>query len=791
MSATIESIRTVAPWDTAHFRSCVVHRRRREVVCDGVAQSVEPRAFDILVHLIEYRHGVVSKGDLTAKCWPGEVPSDSALARAIMKIRRAIGDIDPDAPMIRTVHGIGYQFVCQVELRAVEETPPAHAGEVSVPQARRLALLPIANATSDNSCGWAELGLMSLIAKVLHTLPDTSIVPIQDVFAALRGTGAADTPETKLDAIESALGAVDCVWGELSGIEARFVLHFNLKTSSTQIHRGTVVGSDPAKLATDAAVHLRQWLAPDSLTLTAAQTIDLGDPFLNQVFARALQCSRDERLNEAEHLLEVLKASGVHHAAVLHETAKVLLALGRPGAEERLRELDRVAQETRSPALRAVSRSLHGTHLELQGRMAESIEATLEAVDIADEHGFGDMTARLLVTCASRMAMGFDERANALLSQAILRAERLSNRIVLCDAYCAAGRVAGFRNDWNSALHHQLAAVAIADTMHEASRSWAYGALSWVQTELGQLDEAAKSAASAFRTARMSGAEPQQGLAAGQAALAYLACRRIRDTAELFETLQGLTADASVSMLVAREAYCRVTLLGVTGHVDEALTRLDEVTQAASHHPRLMSRCEALRLRLLLHAKRFEELEAACAAIRESPYVRQDVRLGPLVEWALAFRAHCERGETAAAIERLSRVGRAQAASEVHAVISLDTAWLHLERGEVDEAATMTAPLQAWLEQSQPGLMVFARLHYARGDWDAALATQRECMRRFPDVTTAFQHALLDAYQRAARDGRAADIAPLSDPVTAHWQVAPEVLRELPAALGGTRASPM
>ncbi|HKX42503.1 MAG TPA: winged helix-turn-helix domain-containing protein [Burkholderiaceae bacterium] len=789
MNATIASASTVAPWDAAHFRSCVVYRRRREVTCDGVAQSIEPRAFDILLHLIEHRHAVVSKSDLMEKCWAGDVPSDSALARAIMKIRRAIGDADPDAPMIRTVHGMGYQFVCAIELRASDapSLPPTSA-DASVSQARRLALLPIANATSDNSCGWVELGLMSLIAKVLQTLPDTSIVPIQDVFAALRGIGAGDSPETRLAAIESALGAVDCVWGELSGIEARFVLHFNLRTSGTHIHRGTVVGSDPAKLATDAALHLRQWLAPDSLALTAAQTIDLGEPFLNQVFARALQCSREERLNEAEHLLAVLQESGVHHMAVLHETAKVLLALGRPGAEERLRELDAIVQETGSPALRAVSRSLHGTHLELQGRIAEAIAATLEAVDIAEEHGYGDMTARLLVTCASRMAMGFDERANALLSQAILRAERLSNRIVLCDAYCAAGRVAGFRNDWNSALHHQLAAVAIAETMHEASRSWAYGALSWVQTELGQLDEAAKSAAAAFRTARMSGAEPQQGLAAGQAALAYLACRRIRDTAELFGTLQGLTADASVSMLVAREAYCRVMLLGVTGHVDEALARLADVSEVASHHPRLMSRCEALRLRVLLHAKRFDELEAACAAIRESPTIRQDVRLEPLIAHALAFRDHFERGETAAAITRLSGVGRAQAASEVHAVISLDTAWLHLERGEVDEAAAMTAPLQAWLEQSQPGLMVAGRLHHARGDWDAALATHRECMRRFPDVSTEFQRALLDTYERAARDRRADAIAPLNDPITLHWQVAPHVLRELPAALGG--ASP-
>ena len=541
-------------------------------------------------------------------------------------------------------------------------------------------------------------------------------------------------------------------------------------------------------MATDAAVHLRRWLSPESDALTMGQSVDLGDPFYNQAFARALQCTREERLNDAVHLLEILQEFGVRHLVVLHETARVFIALGRPGADEHLRAFEAAAQESGSPMLLAACCSLQGALLEFQGRIAESVTATLEAVEIAQKNGLVDMTARLMVTCASRMAMGFDPRTDALLSHAMQQAERLSNRIVLCDAYCAAGRVAGFRNDWISAQQHQLAAVAIADTMHEASRSWAYGALSWVQSELGLLEEAAKSAAAGFRSARLSGAEPQQGLAAGQAALAYIASRRIRDTANLYRDLQALRGDTSAAMHVAREAYCSAPLLCASGRFDEALERLAGAIEVSRRQPRLLSRCQAQRLKVLLRARRFDELEMVCAAIRTSEHASQDVRLAPLADWAMAFRDHLGNGKTEAAMQSLKATIRAQAASEVHAMISLDAAWVHLEQGETGEAATLVAPLQTWLHQSQPGLMVAGRLRHAREDFAGAASTHRECLRRFSESTTAFHRQLLGVYELAEQARRSQDIARLDEPLSVHWGIAVDVLDDVPQDLGGQGA---
>jgi DNA-binding winged helix-turn-helix (wHTH) protein len=773
-------------WRTAHFSDCIVDRQHREVILGGMVERIEPRAFDILLLLLDRRGQVVTKDDLVQACWGAYTPTQSAVARAVMKARRAIGDTD--SHWLQTAHGSGYRLVGSVEF---DRQPPASEDGDRAPapseasSSCRLMLLPFANATLGNSCGWAELGLVSLIAKSLDALPAVSVVPLRDVLAALRGIAPSADPRARLTIVESTLGPGMCVWGELRGGEGRFILHFNLRAQEGALHRGTVIGSDPGTMAVDAVQQLRQWIAPLTDASSVPRALDLADPFLNSVFARALQCVSEERLHEADHLLALLRECGVRHPSVLQETARVLLSLGRADAGDYLPALEATSRQDGGPKMLALSRSLQATHLELQGRIPESIAATLEAVDIAQAAGLADLTARLMVTCASRMAMGSDARADALLSQAILRAERLGNRVVLCDAYCAAGRVAGFRNDWNSALHHQLSAVAIADSMHEASRSWAYGALSWVQSELGMLNEAARSGAIGFRAARLSGAEPQQGLAAGQAALAYLACRRIQDTVALYASLKELADDTSVSMLAAREGYCRASLLALTGRFDDALAILGEVMAAARGHPRLLARFQASKLRLLLRARRFDALVAECNAIRRTEHTCRDTRLEPLIERALALREHLALADTQAALRRLDRLARSQPASEVHAAIGLETAWIHLELGSVGAAAALVDSLQTWLEQSQAGLLVAARLQYARGDWSSAVELQRKCLLRFNECSTPAQHAGLAAYERAQAQGRQQEIEILDTPLTQDWGIVAEIRRKMPAELGG------
>jgi DNA-binding winged helix-turn-helix (wHTH) protein/tetratricopeptide (TPR) repeat protein len=796
MSATAIPTQTpsiAAQWTTAAFGGgCTLHLGHREVSRGDDILMLEPRAFDVLVHLIQHRHRTVTKAELLSACWGENPPSDGALARTIMKVRQATHDFDGGSPLIMTVHRVGYRFVGEVEFDVVRgrtgavETLPAGAQTL---QARRLMLMPLINMTGDDSFAWIELGLLSLVTKSLLSVPNLSIVPVRDVLAAIGGATSREGIAKQLELADAALGATLCIWGELRGSYGRLLLHYNLRRSDSQVTQGTVVGSDAVKIALEAAMHLRSWLMPDShASVELSGSVDLHDEFLNQTFARAIQHSREERLIEAEHLFDVLQDAGVSNPRVLHESTRVAVVLGRPHASTWLGTVEATAREAGDPWLMAVSHELRANHLELRGRVADSVASTLKAIEIAQEHGFDDLTVRLMVTCAGRMAMGSDERAEALLSRAIPGAERLGNRVLLCDAYCAAARVAGFRNDWTTALRHQTAAVAIARNMHEASRSWAYGGLSWVQTSLGQLNAAADSADSAFRMARISGAQPQQGLAVGQAVLAFLAKRRIRETAQLYEAMNG-SNDTSVAMLMARDVYCRATFLCAADQFDSALRIIEEMCRATDDHPRLSARCRAHLLRALLLAGRLDELEAACHSMRDIANSNPDYRLGPQVERMQAFVDHLQRRDTESALRRLHAVVDSLAASEAHARISLDCAWLHLERREVAAATALVSHLHQWLEESPAGNLVAARLRYEVGDFSGAVSVQQAIVAEYPQVVLPMHGELLGIYEHARDTGVAGVIPVLYEPINMHFRFTPSVRNELPAALGGPDAS--
>ncbi|MGB0066125.1 MAG: winged helix-turn-helix domain-containing protein [Terracidiphilus sp.] len=87
---------------------------------DGQQLSLSPRAFDVLLYLVEHPARVVSKEELMRAVWPASFVEESNLAQHIYAIRKALGD---RAGLIATVPGRGYQFAAQV--RGVTEPGPA------------------------------------------------------------------------------------------------------------------------------------------------------------------------------------------------------------------------------------------------------------------------------------------------------------------------------------------------------------------------------------------------------------------------------------------------------------------------------------------------------------------------------------------------------------------------------------------------------------------------------------------------------------------------------------------
>ncbi|HEY8131359.1 MAG TPA: FHA domain-containing protein [Thermoanaerobaculia bacterium] len=72
------------------------------------------KAFDILALLIDRRPRVVSKQELLDEIWQGRAVEEENIKNLIAELRRGLDD-DPAAPhFIRTVHGIGYAFCCEI-----------------------------------------------------------------------------------------------------------------------------------------------------------------------------------------------------------------------------------------------------------------------------------------------------------------------------------------------------------------------------------------------------------------------------------------------------------------------------------------------------------------------------------------------------------------------------------------------------------------------------------------------------------------------------------------------------
>jgi transcriptional activator of cad operon len=93
------------------FGRYVVHHVQQAISVDGTLRPVEPRVFALLWYLIVRRPHIVRTDELRERVWAGQATKPARMAQFVAKARKAIGD-DARAPtQIRTVYGVGYQFV--------------------------------------------------------------------------------------------------------------------------------------------------------------------------------------------------------------------------------------------------------------------------------------------------------------------------------------------------------------------------------------------------------------------------------------------------------------------------------------------------------------------------------------------------------------------------------------------------------------------------------------------------------------------------------------------------------
>lgn len=78
------------------FDSFVLDTALRELSAGDETVRIEPKVFELLLHLLENRHRAVSKDELVAAVWDGRFISEAALSSAVRQMFTTI--YMPDAP---------------------------------------------------------------------------------------------------------------------------------------------------------------------------------------------------------------------------------------------------------------------------------------------------------------------------------------------------------------------------------------------------------------------------------------------------------------------------------------------------------------------------------------------------------------------------------------------------------------------------------------------------------------------------------------------------------------------
>ena len=94
---------------------------------DGETVPLTPKAFDVLVALIEKPGQLISKEELLQKVWPDTFVEESNLSYNIFALRKALGDAAENSRYIETVPKKGYRFRASVS----PATPPGNAQPTS------------------------------------------------------------------------------------------------------------------------------------------------------------------------------------------------------------------------------------------------------------------------------------------------------------------------------------------------------------------------------------------------------------------------------------------------------------------------------------------------------------------------------------------------------------------------------------------------------------------------------------------------------------------------------------
>jgi len=97
------------------FGRFLVDGKERLLLRDGLQITLTPKAFDILLLLVENSGHVLTKEEMLTRLWPDTFVEEANLTNNISILRRALGEDSEGQQYIKTVPRLGYRFVAAVD----------------------------------------------------------------------------------------------------------------------------------------------------------------------------------------------------------------------------------------------------------------------------------------------------------------------------------------------------------------------------------------------------------------------------------------------------------------------------------------------------------------------------------------------------------------------------------------------------------------------------------------------------------------------------------------------------
>src|ERR1700733_16114846 len=109
------------------FGQFVLDPGGRTLSCADSPVPLTPRAFDVLLFLVQNPNRLVTKEELLQAVWGGTFVEEGNLTQYISHLRKALGDNSEETRLIVTIARKGYHFTARVTVAAEAADHAEHA----------------------------------------------------------------------------------------------------------------------------------------------------------------------------------------------------------------------------------------------------------------------------------------------------------------------------------------------------------------------------------------------------------------------------------------------------------------------------------------------------------------------------------------------------------------------------------------------------------------------------------------------------------------------------------------